>query len=222
MPTWGSLYFQNRSAPMIEQLIFFHDHTMIVMVIITFLVGYILYRAWVNKRYNLGIFEGQELEIIWTVLPAIFLLFIAFPSIRLLYLIEEFESPEITIKVIGHQWYWSYEYRDMRFINFDSYIRQIRESPMLRLLDVDNSVTIPCKTGIRIICSRSDVIHSWTIPSLGVKVDAVPGRLNILTYMFNRVGLFVGQCSEICGSNHSFIPIIILVIPRGVFLEKWL
>lgn len=192
------------------------------MIIIIFLVGYILYRSWVNKNYNLGLFEGQELERLWTILPAIFLLFIAFPSIRLLYLIEEYEYPEITIRVLGHQWYWTYEYRDLEFINFDSYISQNRDDPIFRLLNVDNSIAVPFKTDVRIIVSRIDVIHSWTIPSLGVRVDAVPGRLNQLTYLFNRVGVFVGQCSEICGSNHSFIPIIVSVIPRSSFLEKWL
>ena len=220
MPTWGSLYFQNRSSAVIEQLIFFHDHTIIIIIIIIILVGYVLIRSCVNKLYNLGLFEGQEIERIWTVLPAVFLLLIAFPSIRLLYLIEEYEYPEITIKVLGHQWYWSYEYRDLGFNRFDRYISSRKEN-MFRLLNVDNRLVVPYNTDIRIIVSRIDVIHSWTIPSLGVKVDAIPGRLNQLSFVFNRVGIFVGQCSEICGANHSFIPIIISVIPRLNFLQGW-
>lgn len=218
MPTWGSLYFQNRSSPVIEQIIFFHDHRILVITIILVLVGYVLIRSYWNKFYNLKMIEGQELESIWTILPAIFLIVIALPSIRLLYLMEEYDYPELTIKVLGHQWYWSYEYRDIGFSSFDSYI--IKGTEIFRLLSVDNCLVIPLKRDIRIIVSRIDVIHSWTIPSLGVKVDAIPGRLNQLSYIFNRVGIFVGQCSEICGANHRFIPIIIRVTPRADFIRS--
>ena len=186
------------------------------------LVGYILLRSYINKNYNLEIFEGQELEIIWTVVPAIFLLIIAFPSLRLLYLIEEVESPELTVKVVGHQWYWSYEYRDLGLRSFDSYIVSREDEPIFRLLNVDNCLVIPYNTNVRIVVSRIDVIHSWTIPSLGIKTDAIPGRLNQLSFLFNRMGLFVGQCSEICGANHRFIPIMISVIPRLEFLIGWI
>lgn len=177
--------------------------------------------ACITKFYNLILFAGQELERIWTILPAVFLLFIAFPSLRLLYLMEEFEDYDITIKVLGHQWYWSYEYRDINYKFFDSYIRT-REARLNRLLDVDNYLVLPFDVNVRILASRTDVIHSWTIPSLGVKVDAVPGRLNQLSLIFNRVGLFSGQCSEICGSNHRFIPILVLVIPKLEFLNSWI
>jgi len=183
------------------------------------IVGYILISSCVRRFYNRGLYEGQELERIWTMLPVVFLLLIAFPSLRLLYLIEEIENPEITVKVIGHQWYWSYEYRDLGFSRFDSYIIPSEESPVFRLLNVDNSLVVPYYTGVRIIISRRDVIHSWTIPSLGVKADAIPGRLNQIIYLFNRVGIFIGQCSEICGANHRFIPILISVIPRVEFLS---
>lgn len=218
MPTWGSLYFQNRSSPVMEQIIFFHDHRILVITIILVLVGYILISSYWNKFYNLKIIEGQELESVWTILPGIFLLIIALPSIRLLYLMEEVDYPELRIKVLGHQWYWSYEYSDIGFSSFDSYI--VKDSGIFRLLNVDNCLIIPLKSDIRMIVSRTDVIHSWTVPSLGVKVDAIPGRLNQLSYLFNRVGIFVGQCSEICGANHRFIPIIIRVIPRLDFIEN--
>lgn len=220
MPTWGSILFQNGVSSVIEHLIFFHDHIIVVIIIIIVIVGYILFSSCYNKFYNLNIFHGQELEIIWTVIPAVFLLFIAFPSLRLLYLIEERDLYDITIKVIGHQWYWSYEYRDLRVKSFDSYILS-DNNRSFRLLNVDNSLVIPYNTIVRIVISRTDVIHSWTIPSLGVKVDAIPGRLNQLSLIFNRVGLFSGQCSEICGANHRFIPIIIIVIPQIEFLIKW-
>lgn len=175
----------------------------------------------VNTFYNLNLFQGQELERIWTVIPAVFLLFVAFPSLRLLYLIEEGSDFDITIKVIGHQWYWSYEYRDLGFKSFDSYILS-DDNSLFRLLDVDNSLVVPYNTFIRIVVSRIDVIHSWTIPSVGIKVDAIPGRLNQLILIFNRMGLFIGQCSEICGANHRTMPILIIVVPRMEFLLKWI
>lgn len=221
MSTWGSLYFQNSVSPVIEQLIFFHDYTIIVIIIIIFLVGYLLFNRCVNKFYNRGLFEGQELERIWTVLPSFFLLAIAFPSLRLLYIIEEVEDYELTVKVIGHQWYWSYEYRDLILKKFDSYILSRDRNRMFRLLNVDNSLIIPYNTNVRIIVSRRDVIHSWTIPSVGVKADAIPGRLNQLFILFNRIGIYFGQCSEICGANHRFIPILVSVIPRLDFLINW-
>lgn len=186
---------------------------------IILIVGYILVNSCTNVFYNLRLFQGQELERIWTVIPAVFLLFIAFPSLRLLYLMEEGDDYDITIKVLGHQWYWSYEYRDLGIMFFDSYILS-DDNRIFRLLNVDNLLVIPYNTNVRMIVSRLDVIHSWTIPSVGVKADAIPGRLNQLFVIFNRVGLFTGQCSEICGANHRFIPILIMVIPRVEFLQK--
>lgn len=180
-------------------------------------MGYVLLNSCYINLYNNILFEGQELERIWTVLPAIFLLFIAFPSLRLLYLIEERDVYELSIKVLGHQWFWSYEYRDLKDILFDSYIDQ--EKRVFRLLNVDNSLLLPINTNIRIVISRVDVIHSWTIPSLGIKVDAIPGRLNQINIIFNRLGIYFGQCSEICGANHRFIPILVSIIPRYSFLE---
>lgn len=220
MSIWGSLYFQNGVSPVMEELIFFHDHIIMVIIIIIIIVGYLLFNSYISQFYNLNLFEGQELERIWTVLPCLFLLFIAFPSLRLLYIIEEVEGYEIRIKVLGHQWYWSYEYRDLGLKMFDSYISSDGDS-LFRLLNSDNTLVIPYKTNIRIIISRLDVIHSWTIPSLGIKTDAIPGRLNQLSLIFNRVGLFRGQCSEICGANHRFIPILVSVIPRIDFLINW-
>lgn len=219
MPTWCGLYFQNSVGPLIEQLIFFHDHTIIVLIIIMILVGYILVVRIIKGEYNWNVYEGHELESVWTVIPAIFLLLIAFPSLRLLYLIEEIDNPDIRLKVMGHQWYWSYEYGDLGISFFDSYIKRERER-LYRLLEVDNRVVIPFMTRVRIVITRMDVIHAWTIPSVGVKVDAIPGRLNQINLIINRIGVFVGQCSEICGANHRFIPIVVGVIPRSIFLNK--
>lgn len=211
MATWSNLNLQNRASPLIEQIIFFHDHTIIILIIITILVGYLIIRLFFNKFTNRFLLEGQIIELIWTILPAITLIFIALPSLRLLYLLDELNNPLITLKSIGHQWYWSYEYSDFHNIEFDSYIIPTNDLSLnnFRLLDVDNRIVLPINNQIRIIVTASDVIHSWTIPSLGIKVDANPGRLNQTNFFINRPGIFYGQCSEICGANHRFIPIVI-------------
>nr|YP_008854824.1 cytochrome c oxidase subunit II [Cherax glaber]AHA59406.1 cytochrome c oxidase subunit 2 [Cherax glaber] len=221
MPTWGSLGLQDSASPLMEQLTYFHDHTMFILILITTLVGYILANSAFNLFINRFLLENQEIEIIWTILPAIILIFIAMPSLRLLYLLDETNNSSITIKTIGHQWYWSYEYSDFLNIEFDSYMTPYDKetNSNFRLLDVDNRVPVPFNTQIRLIISAADVIHSWTVPSLGVKADAVPGRLNQISFMVNRPGLFYGQCSEICGANHSFMPILIESVSVDSFLN---
>nr|YP_010620295.1 cytochrome c oxidase subunit II [Thereuonema tuberculata]WAX37245.1 cytochrome c oxidase subunit II [Thereuonema tuberculata] len=211
MATWSMLSFQDANSPLMEQLIFFHDHTMIVLTLITTLVSYMLAMMMVNKFSNRQLMEGQEIETIWTIIPAITLIFIALPSLRLLYLLDEINFPTLTLKTIGHQWYWSYEYSDFKNVEFDSYMVPLNEmsSNSFRLLDVDNRTVIPMNTQIRVLITAADVLHSWTVPSLGVKVDAVPGRLNQTSFLSNFPGIFFGQCSEICGANHSFMPIAI-------------
>nr|WNS59321.1 cytochrome c oxidase subunit 2 [Cetema sp.] len=223
MATWSNLNLQNSASPLMEQLIFFHDHTMLILVMITMMVSYIMFMLLFNKYTNRFLLHGQTIEMIWTILPAIILLFIAFPSLRLLYLLDEINEPSITLKSIGHQWYWSYEYSDFTNIEFDSYMIPMNElmPESFRLLDVDNRIVLPMNSQIRILVTAADVIHSWTIPSLGVKVDGTPGRLNQTNFMINRPGLFYGQCSEICGANHSFMPIVIESIPTNYFI-KWI
>lgn len=223
MATWSNLNLQNRASPLIEQIIFFHDHTLIILLIITILVGYLILNLIFNKYINRFLLEGQIIELIWTILPAITLIFIALPSLRLLYLLDELNNPLITLKSIGHQWYWRYEYSDFNNIQFDSYIIPSNDLKIndFRLLDVDNRIVLPINNQIRIIVSATDVIHSWTVPSLGVKIDANPGRLNQTNFYINRPGLFFGQCSEICGANHSFIPIVVERISIKNFI-KWI
>lgn len=208
MPTWSFLMIQDSNSPTIEQLTFFHDHTIIVIVIVTIMTLYVLVSCFLNKRYNKFILEGQELETVWTVMPAFLLLFIVLPSIKILYLIEENKLPSLTLKVTGHQWYWSYEYTDTQDLEFDVFIES---SNKIRLLKCRNNIFIPYKQTTRILVTSADVIHSWAMPSLGVKVDANPGRLNQSFLSPKRLGLFIGQCSEICGANHSFIPITVEV-----------
>lgn len=204
-----------------EQLSFFHDHSIIIILIITSIVSYIIVSININKIFNRSLLEEQTIEIIWTVIPAIILIFIALPSLRLLYLIDEIDNPSISIKSIGHQWFWSYELTDFKNVEFESYITNENYNYRFRNLDVDNKLPIPFKSQIRILVSATDVIHSWTIPSLGLKIDASPGRLNQLRFSINKPGLFFGQCSEICGTNHSFIPIVIESIKINSFI-KWI
>lgn len=223
MATWSNFGLQDRNSPLIEQLNFFHDHTILILIIITILVSYLIIILFFNNFNNRFLLHGQIIEIIWTILPAIVLIFIALPSLRLLYLLDEIYEPSITLKTIGHQWYWSYEYSDFLNIEFDSYIIPTNELENygFRLLDVDNRIILPINNQIRILVSAADVLHSWTVPSLGIKVDATPGRLNQTNFFINRPGLFYGQCSEICGANHRFIPIIIERIPSNYFI-KWI
>uniref|UniRef100_Q6SJJ6 Cytochrome c oxidase subunit 2 n=1 Tax=Papilio clytia TaxID=110796 RepID=Q6SJJ6_9NEOP len=211
MATWSNFNLQNSTSPLMEQIIFFHDHTLIILIMITILVGYLMINLFFNKYINRFLLEGQMIELIWTIIPTITLIFIALPSLRLLYLLDELNNPLITLKSIGHQWYWSYEYSDFNNVEFDSYMIQYDKSTPnnFRLLDVDNRIILPMNNQIRIMVTAADVIHSWTIPSLGVKIDANPGRLNQTNLFINRPGIFFGQCSEICGANHSFMPIMI-------------
>nr|AML25797.1 cytochrome c oxidase subunit II [Elateroidea sp. BMNH 1274768] len=222
MATWLNFGPQDSASPLMEQLIFFHDHTLVILMMITVLVGYFMMTLFFNNYTNRLLLEGQMIELIWTILPAVILIFIALPSLRLLYLLDEINDPLITIKTIGHQWYWSYEYSDFNNIELDSYIIPSNESKIFnfRLLDVDNRITLPYNAQIRMMVTAADVLHSWTIPSLGVKIDATPGRLNQISFMINRPGLFYGQCSEICGANHSFMPIVIESVYQNYFI-KW-
>nr|YP_008757770.1 cytochrome c oxidase subunit II [Leptidea morsei]AFP58820.1 cytochrome c oxidase subunit II [Leptidea morsei] len=219
MATWSNFNLQNSASPLMEQMIFFHDHTLIILIMITILVMYLMMNLFFNKFINRFLMEGQMIELIWTILPAITLIFIALPSLRLLYLMDDLNNPLITLKSIGHQWYWSYEYSDFSNIEFDSYMINNYNLNKFRLLDVDNRIIIPMNNQIRILVTATDVIHSWTIPSLGVKVDANPGRLNQTNFFISRPGIFFGQCSEICGANHSFMPIVIESVNMNNFIN---
>nr|YP_010960784.1 cytochrome c oxidase subunit II [Poraniopsis inflata]WNH38675.1 cytochrome c oxidase subunit II [Poraniopsis inflata] len=222
MANWTQLGLQDASSPLMEELIYFHDYTLIILTLVTILVFYGLASLVFSSNTNRFFLEGQGLETIWTVLPAVILIFIALPSLQLLYLMDEVNNPFLTIKAIGHQWYWSYEYADYRELEFDSYMIPTSELTLgnPRLLEVDNRLTLPSQTPIRVLVTSSDVLHSWTVPSLGIKMDAVPGRLNQVNFFISRCGLFYGQCSEICGANHSFMPIVIEAINFSSF-ENW-
>lgn len=215
------LGFQDPATPIMEGIInLHHDLTFFLCVILIF-VSWMLFRTiWLfnnlNNKISSSLSHGILIEIIWTTTPALILLVIAIPSFSLLYAMDEIVSPTITIKALGHQWYWSYEYSDymnenLEPINFDSYMipEEDLEKGQLRLLEVDNRMVVPIQTHIRIIISAADVLHSWAIPSLGIKCDAIPGRLNQASMFIKREGLYYGQCSEICGVNHGFMPIVV-------------
>nr|URX53321.1 cytochrome c oxidase subunit II [Calcaritermes nearcticus] len=221
MTTWANMNLQDSASPIMEQLISFHDHTLMIILMIITVVAYMMITLMFNKYVNRYMLEGQMIEVAWTIAPAIILIFIAVPSLRLLYLMDEIHSPSLTLKAIGHQWYWSYEYSDFTSVEFDAYMapQDSQESSMFRLLDTDNHTTLPMNSFIRIVVTAADVIHSWTVPSLGIKTDATPGRLNQCSFLINRPGLFYGQCSEICGANHSFMPIVIEGVSTDAFIN---
>lgn len=223
MAIWGQLRLQDAASPIIKLLISFHDHAITLLILILSLVGYALVSLLSNSLSRRYTHEAQIIETIWTVLPALLLLFLALPSLRLLYLIEEVLTPHITLKTIGHQWYWSYEYADWHDVSFDSYIVPTDElqSGQYRLLEVDNRAVIPYNIEVRLLVTAADVIHSWTVPALGVKADAIPGRLNQLRLVASRPGVYYGQCSEICGANHSFMPIVIEAVDYWAYIA-WL
>nr|AQP29758.1 cytochrome c oxidase subunit 2 [Aderitotermes sp. BDIT109] len=221
MTTWLNLTLQDSASPIMEQLIYFHDHALMIMLMILTTVFYTMISIIQNKQTSRFILEGQMIETLWTIAPAIILVFIAMPSLRLLYLMDEIHSPVLTLKTVGHQWYWSYEYSDFTKLEFDSYMVQQEDlqTNMFRLLDTDNRVVLPMNSPIRMIVTAADVLHSWTVPSLGVKTDATPGRLNQVSFSINRPGILYGQCSEICGANHSFMPIAIESVSTNQFIN---
>nr|APC60715.1 cytochrome c oxidase subunit II [Trinomys setosus] len=216
------LGFQDATSPIMEELLHFHDHTLMIVFLISTLVLYLISLMLTTKLTHTSTMDAQEVETIWTILPAIILIMIALPSLRILYMMDEVNNPLLTVKTMGHQWYWSYEYTDYEELNFDSYMIPTTDLKPgeLRLLEVDNRVVLPMEVPVRMLISSEDVLHSWAIPSLGLKTDAIPGRLNQTILTSSRPGLYYGQCSEICGSNHSFMPIVIEMVALKNF-EDW-
>jgi cytochrome c oxidase subunit 2 len=229
------LYFQDAATPVMEGIINLHHDLMFFIVFIFFFVSVVLGRTLMIFKYDESrqndpsrlVVHGTTIEIIWTVIPSLILVVVALPSFALLYSIDEIIDPALTIKVVGHQWFWSYEYNDFETqlgtVNFDSYMVPEDELQLgtLRLLEVDNRVVLPLNTHTRVLVTAADVLHSWAIPSLGVKLDACPGRLNQTSLFIIRKGVFFGQCSEICGSGHGNMPIAVEAVETNKFL-LWL
>ena len=217
--------FQDPATPIMEGIINLHHDLMFFLCVISVFVTWMLFRTlWhfqvAQNKIPSSLTHGTLIEMVWTITPAFILLIIAIPSFSLLYAMDEVISPAVTVKTLGHQWYWSYEYSDYinengEFIEFDSYMvpEEDLEVGQLRLLEVDNRMVVPINTHVRVIISAADVLHSWAIPSLGIKCDAIPGRLNQTSLFIKREGIYYGQCSEICGINHGFMPIVIEAVP---------
>lgn len=204
---WGIYSLQDALRITIEQVVYFHDYLMIVILIIIFVVAYFLGFVLWTKTFSSRIVADHLVERIWTILPIVVLIFLVYPSIYLLYLIDERRVEFLcTLKVIGHQWYWSYKIDGLFNLDIDSYIRT---ESVVRLIDVDNRLVIPAQEHIRALITSADVLHSWALPSIGLKIDAVPGRLNQFVFIVILNSVIHGQCREICGVNHSFIPIVI-------------
>lgn len=221
MAQWGQLTFQDAASPIITELINLHDHAILVVALVVSFVRYILTVIILTSYTSRKIIDADTLETIWTIIPAVILIILALPSLRLLYLMDEIPQAQVVFKVIGHQWYWSYEYIGLLPFAFDSFILPTSDLPPggFRLLEVDHRAVLPIDTEIQALVTAADVIHSWAIPSLGVKIDAIPGRINQVGLNILRPGVFYGQCSEICGADHSFIPIVIEAVNLDTFLD---
>jgi heme/copper-type cytochrome/quinol oxidase subunit 2 len=221
MIKWNDIFLQNGASKTRKMIDLFHDYILFFLLVITIIIFFNIFSLIFNKIINKKMLEFPFLEFLWTILPGGILIFLGVPSLNLLYEIENISTNNLTVKVIGHQWYWSYELRDFNNIEFDSYI--LNEDYLnlgdFRLLEVDNHLVLPNKTNIRFLVTATDVLHSWAIPSLRLKIDATPGRLNQIFSNVNYIGLFYGQCSEICGRNHSFIPIVLEVTSIRLFKE---
>lgn len=218
---------QQAASPVKSQLDSFHDLLLIIISAITLFVAALLVYVLVRFRASKNpvpskLTHHTGLEVAWTVIPVVILAVIAVPSFRVLYYMDKAPNAEMTIKVTGFQWYWGYEYPDHGGIQFDSFMLPAEQvtDPNLRLLEVDQRVVVPVGTDIRVLVTAADVIHSWAVPAFGVKKDAVPGRLNETWFRADREGVYYGQCSEICGVNHAFMPIAVEVVSKEAF-QAW-
>jgi len=224
---------QDPATPIMEGMIFFHNYLMFFLIFIGVAVIWLLYKIITNFEHTVNPIpqkfnHASLLEIVWTILPAVILAFIAIPSFALLYSLDDVIDPELTLKIVGHQWYWSYEYSDFdsleggKTIAFDSYMKATEDltPATFRLLETDFRVILPTNTHIRLLITAADVLHNWAVPSFGIKVDACPGRLSQASIFIKREGEYYGQCSEICGVNHGFMPIAIRGI-QPTFFTNW-
>ncbi len=219
---------QPAATPVMERIEDFHH---LVLVIITAICVFVLaLLIWIMIRYNKRanptpskVSHNTLLEVIWTIVPVIILVVIAIPSFRLLYFEAEIPQPDLTIKAIGKQWYWTYEYPQNGDFQFDSLGLSddaAAKASEPRLLGVDNPIVVPVNKVVKVVTTGADVIHSWAVPAFGVKMDAIPGRLNATWFKAEREGVYYGECSELCGARHAFMPIEVKVVSAAEF-EKW-
>lgn len=225
-PTEWGLGLQEPASPIMVELINFHNLLLYIITAITVFVLLLLVFVIVrfNERANPNpskTTHNVPIEIIWTVVPVIILIVIVIPSMRILYYTDKVDKPDMTLKITGYQWYWGYEYPDQGGINFLANMipeKDIdRTKGQQRLLSTDNPVVIPVETNIQVLLTAADVIHAFTVPAFGVKKDAVPGRLNETWMRVTKPGTYYGQCSEICGNGHAYMPIEFKAVPREEF-----
>ena len=233
-PLNWQIYLHDPASISMEGILTFNKHLLFLVIVIVLFVGWILfftvyYFVEFNNKFSSNFVHNKELEIIWTSVPALILLMLATPSFTLLYAMDELTEPEISLKILGHQWFWSYEISDfnscqnseqnLKYVCYMMVLDGLPKSKQgyFRLLETNKRVILPTNTHLRLLVSAADVLHSWTIPSFGLKVDACPGRLNQVNLFIKRIGVFFGQCSEICGVNHGFMPIVIVALPTLQF-----
>nr|YP_009391136.1 cytochrome c oxidase subunit II [Stenostomum sthenum]ARW59258.1 cytochrome c oxidase subunit II [Stenostomum sthenum] len=217
-----SLMFQDSNSLNMLKLTFYHDKALVVLVSISLLVAGGLLLFSLNKYFNVEYMEYQWLEFLWTVLPAFILLAMAFPSMKALYYLDEIMKSVFSVKVIAHQWYWSYEYPFItKNSTYDSFMKQTNDLDKgeFRLLDTTTNMLLFNKVMTQVMVTSSDVLHSWTVPVLGIKMDAMPGRISQAACFPLYSGVFYGQCSEICGVNHSFMPIKVEVLSNSELMS---
>ncbi len=218
--------FQPAASPVMREITDFHNLLLVIAVLICLVVLGLMFYVVVrfNEKANptpSKTTHNTIIEVLWTALPVLILVIIAVPSFKLLYFMDRTQNPEMTIKATGHQWYWSYDYPDHGNISFDANIVPDEElkAGQLRLLETDNRVVLPVDTDIRVLLTSDDVIHNWAVPSLGLKLDTVPGRISETWVRIEREGTFYGQCSELCGINHAYMPIAIEAVSKTAFAE---
>jgi cytochrome c oxidase subunit 2 len=238
-PLSGQIYFQDPATVSMEGILSFNNHlSFLLIIIISFVAWFMFFTLYFfveqHNKYSSKFVHSKELEIVWTSIPALILLILSIPSFTLLYSMDEAITPDLSLKILGHQWFWSYEMSEFKTcalnesqqsLKYSSYMmvlealpgKRYSMDPYFRLLDTNKRLVLPILTHIRLLISAADVLHSWTVPSFGLKVDACPGRLNQVNLFIKRGGLFFGQCSEICGVNHGFMPIAVLAVTTPLF-----
>ena len=228
-PSLWQTYLSDPASITMEGILIFNKHLLFLLTVIVLFVGWLLIDTIqnfieYNNKFSSKFVHSKELEIVWTSIPAVLLLILSTPSFTLLYAMDEISEPELTLKILGHQWFWSYEVSEFnscqkqeQSLKYVCYMMTLDGLPTtkqgyFRLLETNKRVILPTNTHLRLLISAADVLHSWTIPSFGLKVDACPGRLNQVNLFIKRIGVFFGQCSEICGVNHGFMPIAVMVV----------
>jgi cytochrome c oxidase subunit 2 len=221
--------FQPAASPVMEEISHFHDILLVIVTLITiFVLALLLYVVWrFSEKRNptpSKTTHNTLIEVVWTVVPVLILVYIAFKSFPLLYFTDVTPEPDLTIKAVGHQWFWSYEYPDNGNFTFDAYMIQDADidpsKGQIRLLSTDNNLVVPVDATIKVLLAAEDVIHAFAMPAFGVKEDAVPGRLNETWFKATKEGLYYGQCSELCGNGHAYMPIVIEVVSKAKF-DEW-